>query len=146
MFVNLPDKQTIAAIDLDRGAVVSTWKLPGLYNFPMALSPAAPTLASVFRLPARLALFDRDAGAVLANASTCGDSNDVFFDASRLYVVCGGGAVDVFETAGGKLSHLARVATASGARTGLFSSALGKLFVAAPARGSEPARILVLGR
>jgi hypothetical protein len=141
VFVNLPDTQTIAAVDLDRGAVLKTWKLPALYNFPLALNPAAPTLASVFRLPARVALFDRECGAVLANAPTCGDSDDVFFDEGRLCVVCGGGEGDVFEAGGGKLSHLARVATASGARTGVFALTLGKLFIAAPARGGEAARI-----
>jgi sugar lactone lactonase YvrE len=146
VFVNLPDKHTIATVDLDRGMVLKTWKLPGLYNFPMALDPAAARLASVFRLPAKVALFDRESGAVLAAQATCGDSDDAFFDGRRLYVVCGAGVVDVFDADDRALKRVARVATASGARTGVFSPKLGRLFVAAPARNGRPAHILVLKR
>jgi hypothetical protein len=124
-------------VDLARGAIAQQWKLPNLmWNFPMALVPDGGLLASVFRLPARLVLFDRATGAVTASQPTCGDSDDLFFDtaAHSLYVVCGAGRVDVFMLTGNALSAPTRVLTRSGARTGLFAPALGRLFVAAPAR------------
>jgi YVTN family beta-propeller protein len=148
-FVNLPDARTIAAVDLARGAIAQQWKLSNLmWNFPLALVPDGALLASVFRLPARLVLFDRTTGAVAASQPTCGDSDDLFFDAAAhsFYVVCGAGGVDVFTLTGKALSPPARVPTRSGARTGLFSPGLGRLFVAAPARNGRGAEILVLKR
>jgi hypothetical protein len=148
-FINLPEAHTIAAVDLARGAITQQWKLPNLmWNFPMALIPDGAMLASVFRLPARLVLFDRATGAVAASQPTCGDSDDVFFDAAAhsLYVVCGAGRVDVFKLAGNALSAPTRVETRSGARTGLFAPALGRLFVAAPARNGKGAEIIVVKR
>ena len=85
-------------------------------------------------------------GAVIANADTCGDADDVFFDERRrrIYVVCGAGAIDVFDRNDGGLERIARVETAPGARTGLFVPELDRLFVAS--RSLSPgaaAKILV---
>ena len=71
----------------------------------------------------------------------------MFFDDARhrLYVICGGGAVDVFDGLRTGFIHVARVATRGGARTGFYSSKLDRLFVAA--RGGplgQSAAILVL--
>ncbi|MBS0384752.1 MAG: hypothetical protein JSS00_05325 [Proteobacteria bacterium] len=145
-FVNLPDRHAIAAVALDTGGV-TPWALPSMfYNFPLALDPASTHLASVFRLPARLALFDRNTGALLASAPTCGDSDDAFFDARRhrIYVACGAGAVDVFDSQDATLAHVGRVGTASGARTALFVPELDRLFVAVRARADAQASILEL--
>jgi hypothetical protein len=86
--------------------------------------------AVVFRNPARLVLFDVSTGKAGAAVDTCGDADDLFFDAARkrFYVTCGAGNVDVF--ASGDLKPLGRVQTKSGARTGLFVAELDRLFVA----------------
>jgi hypothetical protein len=70
----------------------------------------------------------------VAQAESCSDADDVFFDAARhlLYVSCGAGAVDVFRLAP-TLERVARVETRSGARTSLFVPELDRLFVAARA-------------
>jgi hypothetical protein len=76
-----------------------------------------------------------------------GDTDDLFFDArrQRVYVIGGQGYVDVFDAAtSGKYERLARIATRAGARTGLWSSELDRLFVAWPARDGQPAAIHVL--
>ena len=111
----------------------------------MALDPAAGTLATVYRFPATLALYDIATGARRQTAATCGDADDVFFDPQRkrLYVICGSGAVDVFGAAGKDYLRLDRISTSSGARTGLFVPQLDRLFVAARAGPSTPAAILV---
>jgi hypothetical protein len=61
-----------------------------------------------------------------------------------VYVICGEGRVDVFrQEAADQYSLEASITTAPRARTGLFVPEEGKLYVAAPSAGSEPARVLV---
>ena len=141
-FVNLPDAKQIVVGDLASGRITATWPAAHLWNFPMAMDPEGRTLAVVYRLPARLQLLDTASGAVKLDQKTCGDADDVFFDAPRhrVYVTCGAGAVDVVD-----LTHPGQsvsVATRSGARTGLFVPELDRLFVAARA-GGEDAALLV---
>jgi DNA-binding beta-propeller fold protein YncE len=148
IFVNVPDAHEIAVVDTTAGKQVATWKVPGLgSNFPMAIDESSATLATVFRRPPRLVLLNLSSGAAVANLETCGDADDVFFDAKRqrVYVSCGEGSVDVFEHAPAAPRHLAQVQTSSGARTSLFVPELDRLFVAARAGllGSR-ASILVL--
>ncbi|HKU64256.1 MAG TPA: WD40 repeat domain-containing protein [Rhizomicrobium sp.] len=130
VFVNIPDARQIAVADLDGGRIAATWKQEALHsNFPLMLDDAGH-VAVVFRSPARLVLFDAATGKPGAAADTCGDSDDLFFDAARkrFYVSCGAGSVDVF--AAGDLKVLGRVQTQSGARTSLFVPELDRLFVA----------------
>jgi DNA-binding beta-propeller fold protein YncE len=134
VFVNVPDAQQIAVIDVPTGKQTATWHLPGLRaNFPMARDDAGTVLAAVFRTPARLVLLDPRNGAVQANMPTCGDADDVFFDPARgrLYVSCGEGSVDVFQKDASGYRPLSRIKTAFGARTSLFVPELNRLFVAA---------------
>ena len=148
VFVNVPDARRISVIDGARGTEVASWKPPDLRaNFPMAIDQDGARVASVFRQPARLVLFDAATGAVAANVETCGDADDVFFDTARqrIYVSCGEGVVDVLQEDGAKPRRIARVPTSSGARTSLFVPELDRLFVGARsgALGSGAA-ILVL--
>jgi DNA-binding beta-propeller fold protein YncE len=134
IFANVPDARRISVIDGARGAEVASWKPPDLRaNFPMAIDRDGARVASVFRQPARLVLFDAATGAVAANVETCGDADDVFFDAARrrIYVSCGEGFVDVYQQDGALPRRIARVPTSSGARTSLYVPELDRLFVAA---------------
>jgi YVTN family beta-propeller protein len=148
VFVNVPDAHEIAVVDLAGGKQVATWKVPGLGgNFSIAVDETAGAVAAVFRNPPRLVLFEPDTGTVKANLETCGDADDVFFDAKRLrlYVSCGEGSVDVFRHDAATVLHLARLPTSRGARTSLFVPELDRLFVAARAGLLESkAAILVL--
>ncbi|HEY1258230.1 MAG TPA: hypothetical protein VGF34_03210 [Stellaceae bacterium] len=139
-FVNVPDAKEIAIVDLGATKQVGRWATAGLRaNFPMALDPAAGTLATIFRQPPTLVLIDPKTGAVTQRLNTCGDADDVYFDPRRrrIYVSCGAGAVDVFAAEGAGYRELARIATAAGARTSLFVPQLDRLYVAA--RGAAPA-------
>ncbi len=146
-FVNVPDAGQVAVVDLAAGKQVASWRVPGLKaNFPMALDSAMAVLATVFRSPPRLVLLDTKTGAVTANLPTCGDADDVFFDAKRrrLYVSCGEGFVDVLQGDTAGYHPLARFPTHSGARTSLFVPELDRLFVAARAGllGSDAALLV----
>jgi hypothetical protein len=146
-YVNVPDAGRIVVADLAGGGEIASWPTPGArWNFPMALDAPRKVLAVVFRLPARLRLIDPDSGRTLSNMPTCGDADDLFFDSPRrrLYVICGSGAVDVFQARGAAdYAPLARVVTPGGARTGLYSAEDDRLYVAARATGDQPAAILV---
>src|SRR5215469_1343885 len=120
LFVNVPDTHEIAVIDLPNAALRSL-ATPGLRsNFPMAVDAEAKRMLVVFRSPPVLMALSTPGAQVAAKAETCGDADDLFADAKRhrVYVICGAGAVDVFEARGAGYERLARVATASGARTG----------------------------
>jgi hypothetical protein len=97
--------------------------------------------AVAYRLPAALARYDVSSGAPISVQSSCGDADDLFVDATRIYVICGAGHVDVVPLAAGGTTI--RVATANGARTGFFAPELRMLFIAAPARDGGTAKILI---
>jgi DNA-binding beta-propeller fold protein YncE len=145
LFVNIPDRGIIVSADADRRRVDARWPT-GLrrLNFPMALSADGKRLFIVYRFPATLVALDSTGGAELFARATCGDSDDVYAQDGRLYIVCGAGHVDVLREEDG--GPIARIATAPGARTGLFSPQLGKLYVAVPAHGGSNAAIWVLDK
>jgi DNA-binding beta-propeller fold protein YncE len=131
-YVNVPAAHQIDVVDLASGTLIARWTLPHLAsNFPMTLGDDG-TVVVAFRAPARLVRFDAASGHMLAAIATCGDADDLFFDAKRqrYYVSCGAGVIDVIQLAGGGLSPLARIPTSSGARTSLFVPALDRLFLA----------------
>jgi hypothetical protein len=99
----------------------------------------------VARSPARLLVFATGDGKPIKGAETCGDADDVFVDAARkrVYVVCGEGAVDIFDRTDDGYAHAARMRTAVGARTGLFVAATGRLYVAVRAGSGEAAGLWV---
>jgi DNA-binding beta-propeller fold protein YncE len=133
VFVNLPDARQIAVVDRANAKLLATWQQKDLRsNFPMAIDIGDKTIASVFRSPSRLILFDMDTGAVKAAVETCGDADDVFFDTKRrrIYVSCGEGVIDIFQRDPAELRRAGRISTSSGARTSLFVPELDRLFVA----------------
>jgi hypothetical protein len=143
-FVNLPQAGGLAVVDLAQGRELARWRNPGPhFNFPLALDRDAGLVAAVYRMPAKLLLFSAASGQVEQKLDTCGDADDVFFDGERkrLYVVCGGGAVDVFGEARAAYARVARVSTRGGARTGLFSTELDRLYVAVRASGDQSAAV-----
>ena len=134
-FVNVPDARQIAIVDMNIGRQMASWRSSDLgANFPMALDAAQAAVAAVFRHPARLVIFDIHTGTPSSTLKTCGDADDVFFDAKRrrIYVSCGEGAVDVWQQ-DAPYRRLNQIKTASGARTSLFVPELERLFVAARA-------------
>ena len=148
-FVNIPDARQIAVIDMNADRQTATWRAPDLRaNFPMAIDPDRAMIAVVFRNPARLVMFDTNAGKQVGSIATCDDADDVFFDSKRrrIYVSCGDGSVNVFHDDDSPYRRVSVVKSASGARTSLFVPELDRLFVAARAGFlglGSPAAILV---
>jgi hypothetical protein len=146
LFVNLAELGEVGVVDRSSGKLIARWSVPGLgANFPMAIDEPDRRVLAVFRRPPRLVAFNADNGVVAAMLDVCGDPDDIFGDAKRqrLYVTCGDGAVDVLDQDGAGYRRSGRVASARGARTGLFVAERDRLYVAAPATATGPAAILV---
>jgi hypothetical protein len=127
--------------------VIATWDVAGVgANFPMALDEEGKRLFVGARSPALMLVYDTSSGRITAKLPICGDTDDLFYDRERrrVYVVCGAGTVEIFgETGERRLAREATVETSPRARTGLFVPEYGRLYVAAPAAGSAPARLLM---
>jgi DNA-binding beta-propeller fold protein YncE len=149
IFVNVPDKREVLVVDRRRRSTVMDIPLGGpSNNYPMSLDERGHRLFIGVRRPAQLLVFDTVSGKRLAAVPCVGDTDDLFYDArrDRVYVIGGEGYVDVFDAAAsGKYDRLARLATRAGARTGLWSAELDRLFVAWPGRDGHPAEVQVLG-
>ena len=147
IFVNVASLQKVAVVDANRGAVTATWPVEaGAANFPMALDAARHRLFVLTRRPPRLVALDTETGRPVATLAADGDADDLFYDAARqrLYGCFGAGAVVVYaQSDPDRYTEVARVPTAAGARTGLFSPDLRRLFVAVPHRENPQAEIRV---
>jgi len=146
-FVNVPSARQVAVIDRAKREVIATWEVQDAReNFPMALDEQGRRLFVGTRSPSMLLVFDTDSGKVTAKLPIGGDTDDIFFDPdrNRVYVICGEGRVDIFGTESrDRYPSEGAISTAPRARTGLFVPQDGKLYVAAPAIGASPARVLV---
>jgi DNA-binding beta-propeller fold protein YncE len=145
IFVNVPNAREIAVLDRGTAKQIASWPTRNAAgNFPMALDEEAAQVFTVFRNPAKLGAFAMRDGKSVAALDTCGDADDVFFDAKRhrLYVSCGDGSLDVVD-AHDAFRRIARVPTVAGARTALFVPDLDRFFVAVRAQRGEPAALWI---
>src|SRR5207249_5685150 len=147
IFINLPRSKKIAVIDRKTKSVMTSWVTGGPQaNFPMALDEINHRLIVVCRTPARMVVLDTSTGKVIASIPTVGDCDDVFYDEprKRIYATGGEGAISVVQQQDADhYKEIAKIATVSGARTGLFSQELNRLFVAVRKQGSQSAEIRV---
>jgi DNA-binding beta-propeller fold protein YncE len=142
IYINVPDTRQVVIADRQSGRVIRKVSVRGLRaNFPMVLNEEAQRISIVFRDPPVLRTLTLD-GTLLTDVDVCGDADDLFVDSMRhrTYVICGEGVVDVLNGDGLRIQ---RIATAVGARTGLFVPELDRLFVAVPARKGTKAEIRV---
>src|SRR5262249_28388487 len=107
IFVNHPANQAIVVVDRAAGQVVANWPTGSGTNFPMALNDKAGHVVVAFRNPAKLGAFSMHDGAPVATVDLCADADDMFVDAKRerVYVSCGDGYLDVFDTRVNAYSH-----------------------------------------
>jgi DNA-binding beta-propeller fold protein YncE len=147
VFVNVPIADQIAVVDRAGMKLLATWPVStAKANFPMALDEANHRLFVGCRRPSKVLVFDTASGKETGSFDIVGDTDDLFYDAlrNRLYVSGGEGYVDVVQAGSdGEFSRIARVATASGARTALFVGDQSRLYLAVPHRGSQRAEIRV---
>jgi DNA-binding beta-propeller fold protein YncE len=147
IYVNVASLQKVAVIDANRDAVAATWPVSaGAANFPMALDASHHRLFVVTRRPPHLVVFDTETGKTVATLEADGDADDLFYDAAqhRLYGCFGAGSVMAYaQNDPDHYTVLAKIPTMAGARTGLFSADLRRLFVAVPHRANPRAEIRV---
>jgi len=144
IFVNLPDAHSMTVVDAKSGKQIANWPMAKGGNFAMAVDRNRSRLLVAFRGPPELAVFDMTDGKPLAATETCGDVDDLFVDSKRdrVYVSCGAGNLDIFDSSGA-YKRIARVPTATGARTSLFVPEMDRLLVAVRAGPAGPAAIWV---
>jgi len=146
-FVNVPTADQIAVVDRTALKVIATWPVTSAKaNFPMALDEANHRMFVGCRRPAKALVYDTTTGKEVASFEIVGDTDDLFYDASRkrLYVSGGEGYIDVFQQQdGNRFTRLAHVATAAGARTSLFVADQNRLYLAVPHRGGQKAEIRI---
>jgi DNA-binding beta-propeller fold protein YncE len=147
IYVNVPRTKEVLVVDRVKRTITSRMPLAGFAkNYPMSLDEVHHRLFVGVRAPARLLAFDTQSGQRIADVPCVGDTDDLFYDSDRdrVYVIGGEGFVDVFDVSTpDRPVRLARLPTASGARTGLWSPELKQLFVAAPHRDGHEAAIHV---
>jgi len=145
IFVNVPDAGHIAVLDRSTMKVLATWPVTEAgANYPMALDEASHRLFVGCRRPATVLVYDTTSGKHVGSAPIVGDTDDLFYDAARkrLYVVGGEGFVDVLQQDDpDHLTRLARLPSASGARTALYVPEQGRLYLAVPQRGPQRSEI-----
>jgi YVTN family beta-propeller protein len=147
IFVNVPDAQILATIDLDKYSITDKWKIEiAKANFPMALDAINHRLFLGCRNPAKLLVINSETGKTIAQIDIDSDTDDVFYDSpsKQIFVSCGGGYVDIikqFEP--DKYEVTTRIESRPGARTSLLVPELSQLLVAAPARSGNEAQLMI---
>jgi DNA-binding beta-propeller fold protein YncE len=147
VFVNVPDRAQIVVADRKTASAVARWPAGrARANYPMALDESTQRLFVGFRQPATVIAYDTSTGKAVTSVPAVGDTDDLFYDGvrKRLYVIGGEGYVDVLQRdAGDVFRRTDRIATASGARTGMFVPEQSRLYLAVPHRGAQRAEVRV---
>ena len=147
IFVNVPDKQQVEIIDLDKQIVIARWKLTAAKsNFPMSLDTTNHRLFVGCRHPAKMLVLDTNTGNLIAEVGTDSDVDDIFYSQKdgNIYLSCGGGYIDIFrQQAPATYKLIEKISSHSGARTSLLIPQLNRLIVASPKSFSYNATILV---
>ncbi|WP_301922302.1 YncE family protein [Ferruginibacter sp.] len=147
IYVNVPDKQQVEIIDLDKQIVIDRWKLTAAKsNFPMALDAANHRLFIGCRHSAKLLVLDAETGKLVTAIDTDSDVDDIFYSQKNgnIYLSCGGGYIDIFkQETTNTYTLIEKIPSRSGARTALFIPQSNRLIVASPKSFSSGAALLV---
>ena len=147
LYVNITDQGKIAVVDKAKRAVIATWPVaPCGENSPMAMDEANKRLFVVCRKPAMLAVFDTTTGKIITTMPAPARSDGVSFDSvhRRIYVPGGEGYIGVYQQKDANTYALvARVPSATGAKTCLWVPERNRLFVAvSPGDTKAEAKVL----
>jgi len=145
VFVNLPDERAMVVMDRITGQQRHSWSMPHGGNYAMTLDNEKGHVLTVFRDPARLVAISKQTGKVVSDTNTCGDVDDLFIDTKRrrIYISCGDGFIEVRDARDPAYPRLARIATASGARTSFFIPELDRFVLAVRVQAGEPAALWI---
>lgn len=147
IYVNVPGKQQIEIIDLEKKQVVNRWEITeAKSNFPMSLDAAHHRLFIGCRRPAKLLVLDTNTGKLITALDTDSDADDVFYEAKsgNIYLSCGGGYIDIIKQLTADTYQLTeKISSQSGARTSLLIPQLNRLIVASPKSLTKDATLLI---
>jgi DNA-binding beta-propeller fold protein YncE len=148
LFINLRSPSVVAVIDLSKNEVVERFKLTKTEtNGPLAYDDKAGLLfvGCGGKAPMIIAV-DAKTGMELASVVIPAGIDNLHYDSqrNRLYASCGDGAVAVVEKKGDQLALLAKVDTPKRAKTSVYHSGSGRLYVGVPrVEGTDAPQVLV---
>ncbi len=148
VYLNNPAKHEVDVIDRVQRVLTAKWPVTmGQDNRAIALDEAAHRLFVGCR-SGTIVVFNTETGKEIKALPIPAGVEDLAFDplTRRIYASCasGNGTVDVYqEKDGDRFQSLGHVASGPNAETADLVPELHKYFVAVPAHGSEPAKVLV---
>jgi DNA-binding beta-propeller fold protein YncE len=147
IFVNLPASAKIAVVNREERTTLAAWPTTSATaNFSMALDETHHRLFVCFRKPAKLFVYDTESGKEVAVLDSPGDADDIFYDDARkrIYISGGEGVIAVVQQQDADhYKNIAKIATASGARTSFWVPEMSRLYLAVPHRGTQGAEMRV---
>jgi DNA-binding beta-propeller fold protein YncE len=147
VYITIPATSEVAVIDAKSNQIIKSWKaIEAQRTVTLALDSANGRLFVGTRTPGHIIVYDIVSFNKVADFPAVGLMDGMFFDAGRkrLYVSGGEGFVDVFQQRDADhYDSLARIPTASIARTSLFVPELNRYYVAVPRNGDHGAEIRV---
>ncbi len=147
IFANLPSLKQIAVLDREKQTLLATWSLNGASgNYPIALDEEKHRLIVGCRQPAQLVVFNTDTGKSVTSVASCGDTDDLTWDAAHksIYIACGDGSIDVISQEDADHCRLReRIPARVGARNSCFSPDLNEFYLAVPQRDGKDGEIRI---
>lgn len=147
IWVNVPDKNMFAVIDLAQLKLVKSWKRNSpSANFPMSIDVQNHRAFIGYRHPAKLVVVDMITGKDITTHNMVSDVDDLYYDSNnkRVYISGGGGFINIFQQdAAGSFTQITNMPTRSGARTSLLIPQLRLFVLAERAESGNAARLLV---
>jgi DNA-binding beta-propeller fold protein YncE len=150
LYIDLPEENAIAVVDLKQRAVIATWPLTrGKGDIALAFDAIDKRLYVGCRdtdVRGSILVVDTGTGKELDRLPIGGWVDSLFYDPvkGRIYASTGVGQVFTYERqADGTFKALEPVDTAVMAKTALYSPDLNRLFVAVPRLGETVSKVLV---
>jgi len=150
LFVSVSIANQIQVIDINKRKVVSTWRVSSQHPGDAAFDESTSRLFIGTRTPPEMIVMGSKSGKEVAHLPTADGMDGVYFDAPRKRVYVSGGRellsgfVYIYQQADADHYEIVgKVATRGGAGTSLWSPALNRYYVAAPANERADAAILV---
>jgi DNA-binding beta-propeller fold protein YncE len=135
IFINLSQTNKIAVLDRKTMKEIAEWPVPpAKANAMVQFDEAAHRLYVVCRDPGMVAVMNSDTGAVVSTAPAPLRADDSMLDLAthRLYVPGGEGYTGIYDTSDpNSIKQVAKVPTASGAKTGILIPDMHELILAA---------------
>jgi DNA-binding beta-propeller fold protein YncE len=130
LYINLPDKNQVAVVDLHTRQVVARWPVtPGGEPTSMAIDAAHHRLFVGCRRPARLLVMNTENGKIEAALPIGSGTDALRFSDGQAFVSCGDGSLTIAGESGGKFADQQTVKTATGARTMGIDGMAHKIFL-----------------